>query len=104
MNSLPHKNSYMRSMATRSSNISISKATRKVMDLYKMADFDLVILETAGVGQTDIAVIDVADLNVYVMTPEYGAALQLEKINMLDYADVVVLNKYDKENAEECII
>jgi methylmalonyl-CoA mutase len=103
MNSLPNKNAYMRSMATRSSNISISKATRKVIDLYKMADFDLVILETAGVGQTDIAVIDVADLNVYVMTPEYGAALQLEKINMLDYANVVVLNKYDKENAEDAL-
>jgi methylmalonyl-CoA mutase len=103
MNSLPHQNAYMRSIATRSSNISISKATQKVIELYKMADFDLVILETAGVGQTDIAVIDVADLNVYVMTPEYGAALQLEKINMLDYADVVVLNKYDKENAEDAL-
>lgn len=103
MNSLPHQNAYMRSIATRSSNISISKATQKVIELYKMADFDLVILETAGVGQSDIAVIDVADLNVYVMTPEYGAALQLEKINMLDYADVVVINKYDKENAEDAL-
>jgi methylmalonyl-CoA mutase len=103
VNSLPHKNAYMRSMATRSSNISISKATRKVIELYKMADFDLVILETAGVGQSDISVIDVADLNVYVMTPEYGAALQLEKINMLDYADVVVINKFDKENAEDAL-
>jgi len=103
MNSLPHKNAYMRSMATRSSNMSISKATQKVIDLYKMCDFDLVILETAGIGQSDIAVIDIADFNVYVMTPEYGAALQLEKINMLDYADVVVINKYDKENAEDAL-
>ncbi|OSS41524.1 B12 binding domain / kinase domain / Methylmalonyl-CoA mutase [Desulfurella amilsii] len=103
MNSLPHKNAYMRSMATRSSNMSISKATRKVIDLYKMSGFDLIILETAGVGQSDIAVIDIADYNVYVMTPEYGAALQLEKINMLDYADVVVLNKYDKESAEDAL-
>ncbi len=103
MNSLPHKNAYMRSMATRSSNMSISKATQKVIDLYKMCGFDLVILETAGIGQSDIAVIDIADFNVYVMTPEYGAALQLEKINMLDYADVVVINKYDKENAEDAL-
>lgn len=103
MNSLPHENAYMRSMATRTSNMSISTATRKIIDLYKMAGFDLVILETAGVGQSDIAVIDIADYNVYVMTPEYGAALQLEKINMLDYADVVVLNKYDKENAEDAL-
>lgn len=103
MNSLPHENAYMRSMATRSSNMSISKATRKIIDLYKIAGFDIIILETAGIGQSDIAVIDIADFNVYVMTPEYGAALQLEKINMLDYADVVVLNKYDKESAEDAL-
>lgn len=103
MNSLPSKNAYMRSLATRSANMSISKATKKIIDLYKMSGFDLIILETAGIGQSDIAVIDIADYNVYVMTPEYGAALQLEKINMLDYADVVVLNKYDKENAEDAL-
>lgn len=103
MNSLPHKNAYMRSLATRIANVSISNATEKIIDLYKMSGFDLVILETAGSGQSDIAVIDIADYNVYVMTPEYGAALQLEKINMLDYADAVVLNKYDKESAEDAL-
>ncbi|MGC9257948.1 methylmalonyl-CoA mutase family protein, partial [Desulfurella sp.] len=103
MNSLPHKNAYMRSMATRISNMSVSKATQKIIDLYKMSGFDLIILETAGIGQSDIAVIDIADYNIYVMTPEYGAALQLEKINMLDYADAVVLNKYDKESAEDAL-
>jgi len=103
MNSVPHKNTFMRSIATRKSLTSLSNATKKIVDLYKMANFDLIILETAGTGQNDLGTHGIADLNVYVMTPEYGAALQLEKINLIDCSDIIVINKFDKEHAEDAL-
>ena len=103
MNTLPHERLYMRSITTRAANTAVSHSTENIIKLFKMADFDGVILETAGSGQSDIEIVHLADLNVYVTTPEYGAALQLEKINMLEYADMVVLNKFDKENAEDAL-
>ncbi len=103
MNTLPHERLYMRSITTRAANTAVSHSTENILKLFKMANFDGVILETAGSGQSDIEIVHLADLNVYVTTPEYGAALQLEKINMLEYADMVVLNKFDKENAEDAL-
>ncbi len=103
INTLPHKNLYMRSITTRATNTSVSASTENIIKLFKMAGFDGIILETAGSGQSDVEIVNLADFNVYVTTPEYGAALQLEKINMLEYADMVVLNKFDKENAEDAL-
>jgi len=103
MNTLPHERLYMRSITTRAANTAVSHSTENIVKLFKMANFDGVILETAGSGQSDIEIVHLADVNVYVTTPEYGAALQLEKINMLEYADMVVLNKFDKENAEDAL-
>ncbi len=103
MNTLPHKNVYMRSITTKEANTSVSKSTDNIIKLFKIAGFDGVILETAGSGQSDVEIVHLADTNVFVTTPEYGAALQLEKIGMLEYADMVVLNKFDKENAEDAL-
>lgn len=103
MNTLPHKNVYMRSITTKEANTSVSKSTENIIKLFKIAGFDGVILETAGSGQSDVEIVHLADTNVFVTTPEYGAALQLEKIGMLEYADMVVLNKFDKENAEDAL-
>ncbi|WP_035586291.1 methylmalonyl-CoA mutase family protein [Hippea jasoniae] len=103
LNTLPHEKLYMRSIATRSPNTSISKAVKNIVKLYKIAGFDATIIETAGSGQNDIEIVGIADIDVYVTTPEYGAALQLEKINMLEYADMVVLNKFDKDKAEDAL-
>lgn len=103
MNTLPHKNVYMRSITTKEANTSVSRSTENIIKLFKIAGFDGVILETAGSGQSDVEIVHLADINVFVTTPEYGAALQLEKIGMLEYADMVVLNKFDKENAEDAL-
>ena len=103
INTLPHKNVYMRSITTKEANTSVSKSTENIIKLFKIAGFDGVILETAGSGQSDVEIVHLADTNVFVTTPEYGAALQLEKIGMLEYADMVVLNKFDKENAEDAL-
>ncbi len=103
MNTLPHKNAYMRSITTKEANTSVSHSTENIIKLFKIAGFDGVILETAGSGQSDVEIVHLADVNVYVTTPEYGSALQLEKIGMLEYADMVVLNKFDKENAEDAL-
>ena len=100
-NSLPAKNIYMRSMATRSFSSSITQASEKILTLLKIAGYDLIILETAGVGQVDVGTSGITDINIYVMTPEYGAALQLEKINLIDFADIVVINKFDKPGGED---
>ncbi len=99
MNSISHPRAYMRSLATREDNTALSVHVQEAIDICKDAGFDLIILESAGVGQSDASILDYCDVSMYVMTPEYGAASQLEKINMLDYADVVCINKFDKPGA-----
>lgn len=103
MNAISHPRAYMRSMATRNDNTALSKTASQAIDICKQAGFDLVILESAGVGQSDTSIIDNCDVSMYVMTPEYGAASQLEKINMLDYADVICINKFDKAGALDAL-
>ena len=92
MNSISSSHVYMRSLATRESEKSLSGVAKDAIAICKQHQFDLIILESAGVGQSDASIIDHCDVSLYVMTPEYGAASQLEKINMLDYADVVALS------------
>ncbi|MBI3139735.1 MAG: methylmalonyl-CoA mutase family protein [Sphingobacteriales bacterium] len=99
MNSINHPRAYMRSLATRDDNTALSSHVREAIDICKAAGFDFIILESAGVGQSDASILDYCDISMYVMTPEYGAASQLEKINMLDYADLVCINKFDKAGA-----
>ena len=99
MNSISHPRAYMRSLATRDDNTALSGAVQEAIDICKTAGFDFIILESAGVGQSDASILDYCDVSMYVMTPEYGAASQLEKINMLDYADLVCINKFDKAGA-----
>ena len=99
MNAISGPRAYMRSLATRDSDRSLSKHVREAIAICKEAGYDLIILESAGVGQNDASILDYCDLSLYIMTPEYGAASQLEKINMLDYADIVVMNKFDKAGA-----
>ncbi|MGH8324773.1 MAG: GTP-binding protein, partial [Steroidobacteraceae bacterium] len=101
MNSLGAESIFMRSLATRRQNLATSAVLKDVVELYKGAGFDLVIVETAGIGQSDTEIVDLVDLSLYVMTSEYGAASQLEKIDMLDYADLIVLNKSEKRGAED---
>ena len=103
MNAISHPRAYMRSLATRDDNTALSSAVREAIDICKAAGFDFVILESAGVGQSDASILDFCDVSMYVMTPEYGAASQLEKINMLDYADLVCINKFDKAGALDAI-
>ncbi|MFT5567531.1 MAG: methylmalonyl-CoA mutase, partial [Glaciecola sp.] len=103
MNSIFNDRCYMRSLATRQSNLAMSKHIQEAVNILKAAEFDLVILETSGIGQSDTEIIDHSDMSMYVMTPEYGAASQLEKIDMLDYADIVVLNKFDKRGALDAL-
>lgn len=103
MNSIKDERVYMRSMATRQSNLAVSKYIDDAVHILKAAKFDLVILETSGIGQSDTQITDYCDLSLYVMTPEYGAAIQLEKIDMLDYADIVALNKFDKRGALDAL-
>jgi methylmalonyl-CoA mutase len=103
MNAISSPRVYMRSLATRDSDRALSAHAREAIDICKAAGYDLIILESAGVGQSDVSILDFVDLSVYVMTPEYGAASQLEKINMLDYADLVVLNKFDKTGALDAL-
>ena len=101
MNSISSSRVFMRSMATRSQNTSVSPAVKSSLELLKKSGADLVILETAGIGQSGSEVVDLANLSLYVMTPEFGAPSQLEKIDMLDFADLVALNKSDKRGAED---
>ncbi len=98
-----NKRVFMRSFATRTANTAISPALLRAIDLAKIAAYDLIIIETAGIGQSDSAIIDIVDVSMYVMTPEYGAQTQLEKIDMLDLADIVVLNKFEKRGAEDAL-
>ncbi|KGE88326.1 MAG: methylmalonyl-CoA mutase family protein [Phaeodactylibacter xiamenensis] len=94
---------YMRSLATRQSNLALSKHVQDAIDILKAAQYDLIILETSGIGQSDTEIIDHSDMSLYVMTPEYGAATQLEKIDMLDFADVIAINKFDKRGAQDAL-
>lgn len=103
MNAISHPRAYMRSLATRDDNTALSGAMQEAIDICKAADFDLIILESAGVGQSDASILDYCDVSMYVMTPEYGAASQLEKINMLDYADLICINKFDKAGALDAL-
>ena len=103
MNAINHPRIYMRSLATRQSNLALSKYVQDAVDVVKAADFDLIILETSGIGQSDTEIIEHSDVSLYVMTPEYGAATQLEKIDMLDFADIIALNKFDKRGAQDAL-
>ena len=103
MNAISSPRAYMRSLATRENDKALSKYVQEAIDICKAAGYDLIILESAGVGQSDASILDYCDISMYVMTPEYGAASQLEKINMLDYADVVGINKFDKAGALDAL-
>ncbi len=103
MNSINRDRVYMRSLATRQSNLALSKHVQAAVDILKAAEFDLIILETSGIGQSDTEIIDHSDVSLYVMTPEYGAATQLEKIDMLDFADMIAINKFDKRGALDAL-
>jgi isobutyryl-CoA mutase len=103
MNAIDHPRVYMRSLATRQSNLALSKYVQEAVNVAKAAEFDLIILETSGIGQSDTEIIEHSDVSLYVMTPEYGAATQLEKIDMLDFADIIALNKFDKRGALDAI-
>ena len=103
MNAINHPQVYMRSLATRQSNLALSKHVHQAIDILKLAGFDLIILETSGIGQSDTEILDHSDVSLYVMTPEYGAATQLEKIDMLDFADIIAINKFDKRGAEDAL-
>ena len=103
MNAINHDRVYMRSLATRQSNLALSKHVRDALNIVKAADYDLIILETSGIGQSDTEITEHSDLSMYVMTPEYGAATQLEKIDMLDFADIIALNKFDKRGSMDAL-
>ena len=103
MNSIFNPRVYMRSLATRESDKALSKYVQDAINVCKAAGYDFIILESAGVGQSDASILDYCDVSLYVMTPEYGAASQLEKINMLDYADVITINKFDKAGALDAL-
>ena len=103
MNAIKNNRVYMRSLATRQSNLALSKHVAEAIQILKAANYDLIILETSGIGQSDTEILDHSDVSLYVMTPEYGAATQLEKIDMLDFADVIALNKFDKRGALDAL-
>jgi isobutyryl-CoA mutase len=103
MNAIRNPRVYMRSLATRQSNLALSKHVKEAVAVLKAANYDLIILETSGIGQSDTEILDHSDVSLYVMTPEYGAATQLEKIDMLDFADLIALNKFDKRGALDAL-
>lgn len=103
MNSINNPRVYMRSLATRQANLALSKYVQEAIDICKAAAYDLIIVETSGIGQSDTEITEHCDVSLYVMTPEFGAATQLEKIDMLDFADLVAINKFDKRGALDAI-
>jgi len=103
MNSIRSPRVYMRSLATRQSNLALSAHVHEALQILKAAKFDMIILETSGIGQSDTEIVDHSDISLYVMTPEYGASTQLEKIDMLDFADAIAINKYDKRGAQDAL-
>ncbi|MCB0371799.1 MAG: cobalamin-dependent protein [Muricauda sp.] len=103
MNAINNERVYMRSLATRQSNLALSKHVAEAVQVLKAAHYDLIILETSGIGQSDTEILEHSDVSLYVMTPEFGAATQLEKIDMLDFADVVAINKFDKRGALDAL-
>ncbi|SFN48727.1 methylmalonyl-CoA mutase family protein [Salegentibacter flavus] len=103
MNSINNSRVYMRSLATRQSNLALSKHVAEAVEVLKASEYDLIILETSGIGQSDTEILDHSDVSLYVMTPEFGAATQLEKIDMLDFADLVAINKFDKRGAQDAL-
>jgi methylmalonyl-CoA mutase len=103
MNSIRNERVYMRSLATRQSNLALSKYVQDSIDILKVSGFDLVIIETAGIGQSDTEIIEHSNMSLYIMTPEFGAATQLEKIDMLEFADIVAINKFDKRGAQDAL-
>ncbi|GGK17775.1 Fused isobutyryl-CoA mutase [Yeosuana aromativorans] len=103
MNAINNPRVYMRSLATRQSNLALSKYVHEAVQVLKAAAYDLIILETSGIGQSDTEIVEHSDVSLYVMTPEFGAATQLEKIDMLDFADMVAINKFDKRGALDAL-
>ena len=103
MNAINNPRVYMRSLATRQSNLALSKHVSETVQVLKASEFDLIILETSGIGQSDTEIMEHCDVALYVMTPEFGAATQLEKIDMLDFADLVAINKFDKRGALDAL-
>jgi methylmalonyl-CoA mutase len=103
MNAISHPRAYMRSLATRDDNTAVSSHLNEAVAICREAGFDFIVLESAGVGQSDASILDYCNVSLYVMTPEYGAASQLEKINMLDYADVIAINKFDKAGSLDAL-
>lgn len=103
MNAINNDRVYMRSLATRQSNLALSKYVQGAVNVLKASEFDLIILETSGIGQSDTEIVDHSDVSMYIMTPEYGAASQLEKIDMLDFADIIAINKFDKKGALDAL-
>ena len=103
MNSIKSERVYMRSLATRQSNLALSKHVSEAVSILKAAQFDIIILETSGIGQSDTEITEHSDMSLYVMTPEFGAATQLEKIDMLDFADIIAINKFDKRGSLDAL-
>ena len=103
MNAIDDPRVYMRSLATRQSNLALSKHVRESIEICKAAHFDLIVVETSGIGQSDTEITEHADVSLYLMTAEYGAATQLEKIDMLDFADVIAINKFDKRGSLDAL-
>ncbi len=103
MNAINSPRVYMRSLATRQSNLALSKYVSEAIEVLKAAEYDLIILETSGIGQSDTEILEHSDVSLYVMTPEFGAATQLEKIDMLDFADLVAINKFDKRGSLDAL-